>query len=61
MKYDYKKMSMKHNRDMRKPINENDPYGYMEEFDLGDYDRKYTDQKRKEQEKNPFGKAKRVE
>jgi len=58
MKYDYKKMAEKHTRDMSKPYNENDPFGFIQEFDLNAYDRAYSDKDRKEQEANPFGKAK---
>ena len=60
MRYDYKKMADKLNKSNSKPYNENDPYGFMQEFDLNEYDRKYTDSERKAQEKNPFGKAKSV-
>ena len=42
-------------------INENDPYGFMEEFDLNAYDREYSDKARKDVEANPFGKSKYVD
>lgn len=60
MRYDYNKMAAKLAKSNKTPINENDPYGFMQEFDLNKYDREYTDSERKAQEKNPFGKAKSV-
>ena len=44
-----------------KVVNKNDPYAFVEEFDLNAYDRKYADADRKAQEKNPFGKSKNVD
>jgi len=60
MTYDYKKMAEALTKSNSKPYNDNDPYGFMEEFDLNKYDREYSDQDRREQEANPFGKAKSV-
>ncbi len=43
------------------PVNKNDPYGFMEEFDLNAYDRAESDKARKDIEANPFNKSKYVD
>tara|TARA_R110000851_G_scaffold6659_3_gene26652 strand:- start:1402 stop:1560 length:159 start_codon:yes stop_codon:yes gene_type:complete len=42
-------------------LNSEDPYSDIKEFDLTAYDRKFSDAARKDNEANPFGKAKRVD
>lgn len=44
---DWASMAKKHARNMKEPVNPNDPYGFVEEFDLNAYDRKYTEEARK--------------
>lgn len=52
-KYDWNAMAKKHAKNMKEPVNPNDPYGFMEEFSLAEYDKKYTEEKRTVQNSAP--------